>query len=195
MLKKTLLRKSYSYWLSPANLEQFLLRNQYQRGQIVLRGVFLKWLSIITRRVWIGRLEYHERRSAISEPFPRPARDEENARDVADPRLNPEDLAALREELQAVCDKLATAKPTHRDYLLMILEGWPVSAIANATGMTPEHVSQALSRLRARLRHARDSGPHDAPQPGTVEASHSKTSPHEAIPRTKPPRRKRSVPS
>lgn len=77
---------------------------------------------------------------------------------IADPRVAPDAVLERREEVEKLYEAIRRLRPTHRQAIMLHLEGLTGKEIAAAQGTTENNVNVRLNRARAALREALERG-------------------------------------
>ncbi|HEY1387898.1 MAG TPA: RNA polymerase sigma factor [Ktedonobacterales bacterium] len=128
-----------------------------------VRPMFLGWLYVITKRVWIARKRYADRRPQIAAPPQRESPDETDAlTDIPAPASSPDEIVLMSDWLKTIFKRLDTLA-TRGDWeaskvallLSKALDGISYKDIADQYHLKESQVRDAIRNIREQLERLR----------------------------------------
>lgn len=146
----------------PGKLEAFVARAALVPPAQV-RTMFLGWLYVITKRVWIARKRHADRRPQIVAPPQRESPDETDAlTDIPAPASSPDDIMQMSDWLKTIfkyLDKLATRSDWEASKVALLLskalDGISYKDIADQYHLKESQVRDAIRNIREQLERLR----------------------------------------
>jgi RNA polymerase sigma-70 factor (ECF subfamily) len=109
-----------------------------------------------SERTFVFRIAHNRGLSHVwrRRPPHKPLDDLEDAHQPIDPRPHPEELAARLDERSRLMSAIQSLPVTHRQIIVLMLEGLSHAEIAEVSGITENNVGVRLSRARKALKDA-----------------------------------------
>ena len=109
-----------------------------------------------SERTFVFRIAHNRGLSHVwrRRPPHQPLDDLEDAHQPIDPRPHPEELAARLDERSRLMSAIQSLPVTHRQIIVLMLEGLSHAEIAEVSGITENNVGVRLSRARKALKDA-----------------------------------------
>jgi RNA polymerase sigma factor (sigma-70 family) len=132
------------------------------REELVQEIALAIWQALVhfrgecSERTFVFRIAHNRGLSHVwrRRPPHQPLEDLEDSDQPIDPRPHPEEQAAQTDQRARLMSAIQSLPVTHRQMIVLILEGFSYAEMAEVMGITENNVAVRLTRARKALKHA-----------------------------------------